>query len=125
MNVLSVDAFTRAIRQAHGTNAILATFTFGWRTHPGPNVVLVVGGSLTRTDEHCNVTTYEDGEAFATGLDVHMAVAGAGSRLLLPLLPAAGRQRTAPRHQPARLRILERAGEGSEHQQPNQMRAHH
>jgi hypothetical protein len=29
-------------------------------------------------DEHCNVTTYEDGEAFAAGLDVHMAVAGAG-----------------------------------------------
>jgi len=23
------------------------------------------------TDEHCNVTTYEDCEAFASGLDVH------------------------------------------------------
>ena len=37
------------------------------------------------TDEHCNVTTYEDCEAFASGLDVHMAVAGRQwSRLLLP-----------------------------------------
>lgn len=82
VNVLSVDAFTRAINQAHGTNAVLTHLRFapgqstGWHTHPGPNVVLVVGGSLTLTDEHCNVTTYGDGEAFATGLDVHLAVAG-------------------------------------------------
>ncbi len=118
---LSVDAFTRAIRQAHGTNAILTHLLFlpgqstGWHTHPGPNIVLVVGGNLTLTDEHCNVTTYEDGEAFASGLDVHMAVAGRQwSRLLLALLPAAGRQCTAHRRQPAGLRILKRAGEGSD-----------
>jgi quercetin dioxygenase-like cupin family protein len=83
VNVLSVDAFTRAINQAHGTNAVLTHNRFtpgqstGWHTHPGPNIVLVVGGSLTLTDEHCNVTTYGDGKAFATGLDVHQAVAGA------------------------------------------------
>jgi quercetin dioxygenase-like cupin family protein len=83
VNVLSVDAFTRAINQAHGTNAVLTHLRFtpgqstGWHTHPGPNIVLVVGGSLTLTDEHCNVTTYGDGEAFATGLDPHLAVAGA------------------------------------------------
>jgi quercetin dioxygenase-like cupin family protein len=82
VNVLSVDAFTRAINQAHGTNAVLTHVRFGpgqstgWHTHPGPNLVLVVGGSLTLTDEHCDVTTYGDGEAFATGLDVHRAVAG-------------------------------------------------
>jgi hypothetical protein len=42
----------------------------------GPNIVLVVAGSFTLTDEHCNVTTYGPGEGFATGLDVHEAVAG-------------------------------------------------
>jgi quercetin dioxygenase-like cupin family protein len=82
VNVLSVDAFTRAINQAHGTNAVLQHSMFapqqstGWHTHPGPNIVLVVAGSFTLTDEHCNVTTYGPGEGFATGLDVHKAVAG-------------------------------------------------
>jgi quercetin dioxygenase-like cupin family protein len=87
VNVLSVAAFTRAIKQAHGTNAVLQHFQFmpgqstGWHTHPGPNIVLVVAGSLTLTDEHCNVTTYgpqdEEFKGFATGLKVHLAVAGA------------------------------------------------
>ena len=82
VNVLSVDAFMRAIEQAHGTNAVLQhlRFTPGqstlWHTHPGPNLVLVVGGSLTLTDEHCRVTTYTDGQGFATGLEVHLAAAG-------------------------------------------------
>jgi quercetin dioxygenase-like cupin family protein len=82
VNVLSVDAFTRAINQAHGTNAVLQhlTFTPGqstlWHTHPGPNLVLVVSGELTLTDDHCNVTTYTDGQGFATGLAEHLAVAG-------------------------------------------------
>jgi quercetin dioxygenase-like cupin family protein len=82
LNVLSVDAFTRAINQAHGTNAVLQHLRFApgqstlWHTHPGPNLVLLVGGSLNLTDEHCDVTTYHDGEGFATGLDVHLAVAG-------------------------------------------------
>jgi quercetin dioxygenase-like cupin family protein len=82
VNVLSVDAFTRAINQAHGTNAVLQhlTFTPGqstlWHTHPGPNIVLVVSGQLTLTDDHCNVTTYTDGQGFATGLKRHLAVAG-------------------------------------------------
>ena len=82
VNVLSVDAFTRAIEQAQGTNAVLQHVQFaagqstGWHTHPGPAIVLVVAGSVTLTDEHCNVTTYGPGEGFATGLDVHQAVAG-------------------------------------------------
>jgi quercetin dioxygenase-like cupin family protein len=82
VNVLSVDAFTRAINQAHGTNSVFQHLKFapqqstGWHTHPGPNIVLVVAGSFTLTDEHCNVTTYGPGEGFATGLDVHQAVAG-------------------------------------------------
>jgi quercetin dioxygenase-like cupin family protein len=96
VNVLSVDAFTRAINQAHGTNAVLQKVHFvanqstGWHTHPGPNIVLVVGGSMTLTDEHCNVTTYGDGQGFATGLDVHQAVAGpqGGDFYTLYFLPA-------------------------------------
>jgi quercetin dioxygenase-like cupin family protein len=81
-NVLSVDAFTRAINQAQGTKTVLTHLRFtpgqstGWHSHPGPNIVVVVGGSLTLTDNHCNVTTYGDGQAFATGLDTHLAVAG-------------------------------------------------
>src|SRR4051812_28452669 len=53
MDVLSVSAFTRAINRAHGTNTVLQhlRFTPGqstlWHTHPGPNLVLVVRGSLT------------------------------------------------------------------------------
>jgi quercetin dioxygenase-like cupin family protein len=82
MDVYSVDAFTRAINQAHGSTAVLQHVVYSpgqntlWHTHPGPNVVLVVGGSLTITDNHCNSTTYTDGQGFATGLDVHMGVAG-------------------------------------------------
>jgi quercetin dioxygenase-like cupin family protein len=82
LDIASVDAFTRAINQAHGTVGVLQhiTYTPGqntlWHTHPGPNIVLVVGGSLTITDDHCNSTTYTDGQGFATGLNVHMGVAG-------------------------------------------------
>jgi hypothetical protein len=82
LNVLSVSAFTRAITQAQGTTAVLQHLTLApgqstlWHTHPGPNLVLVVGGSLTLTDQHCNVTTYTDGQGFATGLKTHVAVAG-------------------------------------------------
>jgi hypothetical protein len=82
VNVLSVDAFTRAINQAHGTNAVLQHLTFTprqstlWHTHPGPNLVLLVSGELTLTDHHCHVTTYTDGQGFTTGLDSHIAVAG-------------------------------------------------
>ena len=82
VNVLSVDAFTRAILQGHGTNTVLQHLVFTpnqstlWHTHPGPNIVLLVGGSMTLTDEHCRVTTYQDGQGFATGLNNHLAVAG-------------------------------------------------
>jgi quercetin dioxygenase-like cupin family protein len=83
MDVYSVDAFTRAINQSHGAVAVLQHIKYVpgqqtlWHTHPGPNIVLVVGGSLTITDNHCQATTYGDGQGFATGLDVHMGVAGA------------------------------------------------
>ena len=82
LNVLSVDAFTRAINQAHGTNAVLQHLHFapgqstGWHTHPGPNVVVIVAGSFTLIDEHCLETQYGPGQGFATGLDVHEGIAG-------------------------------------------------
>lgn len=82
VNVFSVDAFTRAINQAHGTNAVLqhiklgSNQSTGWHTHPGPNIVLVEGGSATLMDTRCQATTYGVGQAFATGLDVHEVTAG-------------------------------------------------
>jgi len=80
--VQSVDAFTRAINQAHGTNTVLQHLRFtpgqstGWHTHPGPNIVMIVKGSFTLIDEHCIETQYGPGQGFATGLNVHEAIAG-------------------------------------------------
>jgi quercetin dioxygenase-like cupin family protein len=96
VNVLSVDAFMRAINQAQATNGVLQHLRFvaqqstGWHVHPGPNIVMVVTGLLTLTDQNCNVTTYGPGQSFATGLDVHEAVAGADGAdfYALYLLPA-------------------------------------
>jgi len=82
VNVLSVDAFLRAISVEQGTNAVLQHLTFVpgqstlWHKHPGPNIVLVVGGSLTLTDEHCRMSRYYESQGFATGLQNHLAVAG-------------------------------------------------
>lgn len=82
LDVLSVDAFARAINQAHGTNGVLQHGHFapgqstGWHTHPGPNIVFVVSGSFTLIDEHCIETQYGPGQGFATGLDTHEAIAG-------------------------------------------------
>ena len=82
LNVLAVDAFPRAINQAHGTNTVLQHLHFapgqstGWHTHPGPNIVMIVTGSFTLIDEHCNETQYGPGQGFATGMDVHEAIAG-------------------------------------------------
>jgi quercetin dioxygenase-like cupin family protein len=57
-------------------SAIASALRPGWHTHPGPNIVLVAAGSGTLIDEHCNVTTYGVGQAFATGLKVHEFNAG-------------------------------------------------
>jgi quercetin dioxygenase-like cupin family protein len=82
VNVLSVDAFTRTINQGHGPNSVLQhihfppNFSTGWHTHPGPNLVLIMSGTSTLIDEHCNETTYGPGQGFATGLNVHEAIAG-------------------------------------------------
>ena len=82
LDVQSVSSFTRAINQTHGTNAVLQHLRFtpgqstGWHTHPGPNIVMVVQGSLTVIDEHCVETQYGPGQGLATGLDVHEGIAG-------------------------------------------------
>jgi quercetin dioxygenase-like cupin family protein len=82
INVLSVDAFLRAMSQEQGTNAVLQRGHFNpgqstlWHTHPGPNINIIVGGSVTLTDEHCRVTEYSEGQGFATGLQKHQMVAG-------------------------------------------------
>src|ERR1700730_4024026 len=97
LNVLSVSAFTRATNQDHGSNGVLQHLTFGpnqstgWHTHPGPNIVIVMAGSFTLTDEHCNVTTYGPGEGFATGLDASGGCRPGRGRLLHLLLLAGGR----------------------------------
>ena len=103
VNVLSVGAFTRAGRTLEPAVLQHLVFTAGqstlWHTHPGPNLVLVVSGQLTLTDNHCNMTTYNDGQGFATGLDTHLAVAGADGADFYSLyfLPAdAGVLRTPP-----------------------------
>ena len=43
---------------------------------PGPNIVMIVKGSFTLIDEHCIETQYGPGQGFATGLNVHEAIAG-------------------------------------------------
>jgi len=82
LNVESIDAFETALSKSRGTNVVLQHLSFGpgqstlWHTHPGPNLVIVVGGEFTLTDNHCKVTHYFDGQGFATGLEKHLAVAG-------------------------------------------------
>ena len=82
LDVESRTAFDKALSRVHGTNVVFQRVTFtpgqstGWHTHPGPNLVIVVGGEFTLTDNHCKSTTYTDGQGFATGLEKHLAVAG-------------------------------------------------
>jgi hypothetical protein len=92
MNVEAVDAFTRAINQAHGTNVVITRNHFPpcsngpdtcqaggntlWHMHAGPNLVVVVGGQLTLENDKCQTSVYTDGQGFATGLEEHRAWAG-------------------------------------------------
>lgn len=81
MDAESVSAFTRSIRQDHGTNVVITQNTFadgqstGWHDHPGPNIVVILSGGLKLYDDKCRETDYAAGEGFATGLEVHKAVA--------------------------------------------------
>ena len=81
MDVQSVSAFTRAINQDHGTNVVITQNKFtngqstGWHMHPGPNLVVILSGGFKLYDEKCRETDYAAGQGFATGLEVHEAVA--------------------------------------------------
>jgi quercetin dioxygenase-like cupin family protein len=81
LDVASVSAFTTAINKDHSSNIVETANKFadnqntGWHTHPGPNIAVIVSGTLKLEDEHCNWTTYPAGTAFATGTKVHYAVA--------------------------------------------------
>lgn len=60
--------------------------SFGWHSHPGENVNVVVQGTITLYhDETCTEgTLYEVGDAFSTSPDeIHLAHAGTGSQLVL------------------------------------------
>jgi hypothetical protein len=92
MNIEAVDAFTRAINQADGTNVVITHNHFPpcsngpdvcqvggntlWHMHAGPNLVVVVGGQLTLENDQCRTSVYTDGQGFATGLEEHRAWAG-------------------------------------------------
>jgi quercetin dioxygenase-like cupin family protein len=82
VDVQSVSSFARAINQQHGTNAVLKHMQFlpgqnsGWHTHAGPNIVLMINGSLTVVDDRCMETQYGPGQGLASGLEVHEAIAG-------------------------------------------------
>ena len=77
----SVSAFTRAINQDHGTNVVITQNRFtngqstGWHTHPGPNIVVILSGGFKLLDDKCRETDYAAGTGFATGLNVHEAIA--------------------------------------------------
>jgi len=65
----SVELITQRIEALPGA-------TFGWHTHPGETVVIVVRGTLTfYHDEHCSEgVAYGTGSAFQTSPDeVHLA----------------------------------------------------
>ena len=103
VNVLSVGAFMKTLNQAHGTNAVLQHTHFApgqstlWHTHPGPNIVLVVDGSVTLTDQHCNVTKYVAGQGFAGphGADFYALYFLPGNATVLRT-PATGESATPP-----------------------------
>ena len=80
VNVLSVDAFTRAINQAQGTNAVLQHIQLGtnqstgWHTHPGPVILVIKTGTLTvydASDPTCTPKVYTAGTAFFEGTTPH------------------------------------------------------
>lgn len=66
----AVASFARAIKQSHGSTAVLQHARFrdgqetGWHTHPGPVIVLVVKGELDYIDDTCRVTRYPEGNGF-------------------------------------------------------------
>jgi quercetin dioxygenase-like cupin family protein len=51
--------------------AIMPGGVNGWHKHPGMVVVMLVAGSITWYDEHCNPTQYNAGDAWMEGGQLH------------------------------------------------------
>jgi quercetin dioxygenase-like cupin family protein len=68
----------------------------GWHTHPGPLLVVVESGTLTRYDSDCNARVYAKGAAFtepAGHRHVHMGVNKTSASVVLDItyvVPARG-----------------------------------
>jgi quercetin dioxygenase-like cupin family protein len=56
--------------------------TSGWHVHPGVHSVVVLSGTLTIYDEHCNRTDYGPGETYLGGNLPHLARNEGDSELL-------------------------------------------
>ena len=101
IDVQSVSAFTRAINQDHGTNVVITQNRFtngqstGWHTHPGPNIVVILSGGFKLLDDKCRETDYAAGTGFATGLNVHEAIAVGDTSFYSIYLSAFPRMRTS------------------------------
>jgi quercetin dioxygenase-like cupin family protein len=67
------------LRAEQPSDLVLARVTLepggstGWHTHPGPQLVVVQSGTLTRYDRGCHAQTYTANEAFKEIPGVHMA----------------------------------------------------
>lgn len=46
--------------------------TSGWHSHTGMHVVMVLSGTVTFYDSHCQGRTYGPGETYVGGQDVHL-----------------------------------------------------
>jgi quercetin dioxygenase-like cupin family protein len=68
----------------------------GWHTHPGPLLVVVASGTLTRYDSDCDARVYTKGQAFtepAGRRHVHMGVNKTSAPVVLDItyvVPAGG-----------------------------------
>jgi quercetin dioxygenase-like cupin family protein len=90
------------IRTKHPTDFVFARVTLqpdgytGWHTHPGPLLVVVEAGTLTRYDGDCVARAYTAGQAFvepAGRRHVHMGVNKTSAPVVLDItyvVPAGG-----------------------------------
>jgi quercetin dioxygenase-like cupin family protein len=90
------------VRTKHPTDLVFAKVTLqpggytGWHTHPGPLLVVVESGTLTRYDRDCVPHVYTAGQAFkepAGSRHVHMGANNTGAPVVLDItyiVPAGG-----------------------------------
>jgi quercetin dioxygenase-like cupin family protein len=90
------------VRTKQPTDLVFARVTLqpdgytGWHTHPGPLLVVVESGTLTRYDSDCDARAYATGQAFtepAGRRHVHMGVNKTSTPVVLDItyvVPAGG-----------------------------------